>query len=624
MSRRLTRARTLDNLKKDAKRWLRLLRAGDDAARARLARANPRAAAAPTLRDIQHALALEHGAPGWSALRARLLVDASETPGPIRPDEFASDRPYGPWSSRGCDVWDTIDAARTGDVAALRRLIERDPRLIRYGEPLQFAVREGRLEAVRFLIDAGADADAAGHDGETLATAARERGHEEVARFLETLAPRGRTAWAPAPTADHAIHAAAAANDVAAIRRLLDADPTLVRLGDRKGGTPLHRAVLASAQDAIGVLLDRGADIHARHGSGPGDADSYAAADFEPIDLALFWHRSRDLETARLLLDRGAARDLTIAAALGDLAGVARLLDEDPARIHEARPCGKRPLPAAVERGHDAVVRLLLERGADPTWHEGAEAPRGSALHTAARAGNQALVELLLDHGADPNANVDAAGSATWAAKTPDLRRLLFARGGVLDCYDLVWLDEDDEVVRRVTADPSAANAGCGGVFTAAATRHKRELVVRLLAAGARVPPVLTACRSYLMEDPEILRLLLAGGMNPDLPNWQRATPLHDLCGRDGRGRAHEQRIESATILLDAGATISARDDEYRSTPLAWAARNNLPDMVDLLLARGAPTSLADDEPWTTPLAWAIKRGHARIAATLRAAGATT
>ena len=71
---------------------------------------------------------------------------------------------------------------------------------------------------------------------------------------------------------------------------------------------------------------------------------------------------------------------------------------------------------------------------------------------------------------------------------------------------------------------------------------------------------------------------------------------------------------ECAAILIDAGATISAKDHEHRSTPLAWAARNNLPDMVEFLLARGAPTNLPDDEPWATPLAWAERRGHARIA----------
>jgi hypothetical protein len=37
-------------------------------------------------------------------------------------------------------------------------------------------------------------------------------------------------------------------------------------------------------------------------------------------------------------------------------------------------------------------------------------------------------------------------------------------------------------------------------------------------------------------------------------------------------------RVECVTILLDAGATISAKDDDYRSTPLARAARHNLPD----------------------------------------------
>ena len=127
----------------------------------------------------------------------------------------------------------------------------------------------------------------------------------------------------------------------------------------------------------------------------------------------------------------------------------------------------------------------------------------------------------------------------------------------------------------------------------------------------------------YLLEDPEILRILLSSAaMDPNLPNWQRATPLHDLCGRDGRGRARDHRIECAAILLEAGANINAKDEEYRSTPLAWAARNDLSDMVEFLLARGAPTNLLDDDAWATPLAWAIKRGHTSIESLLRAAGA--
>src|SRR5437870_13892853 len=69
MPRTITSATSLDNLKKEAKRWLKALREGDAEARTRLGRAYPAAPARPVLRDMQHALAREHGYESWIALK---------------------------------------------------------------------------------------------------------------------------------------------------------------------------------------------------------------------------------------------------------------------------------------------------------------------------------------------------------------------------------------------------------------------------------------------------------------------------------------------------------------------------------------------------------------------------
>ena len=173
-------------------------------------------------------------------------------------------------------------------------------------------------------------------------------------------------------------------------------------------------------------------------------------------------------------------------------------------------------------------------------------------------------------------------------------------------------------------ADDTACRAivmrGRGGVFPAVVTRGKRELLRRLLAAGVRVPAVVTGCQAYLLEHLDMLKMLLDSGMSANLPNWQHQTLLHQAAAGHGV-RPHDRRA-CGTMLLDAGATITARDDMYRSTPLAWAAHQNMTDMVTLLLERGAPARHPDDEPWATPLAWATRRGHEQVASLLRAAGA--
>jgi hypothetical protein len=76
MPRKITPATSLDNLRKEAKRWLRALRAGDAEAHTRLREAWPDPPAAPTLRDVQHALAREYALESWNALKHALPTAA--------------------------------------------------------------------------------------------------------------------------------------------------------------------------------------------------------------------------------------------------------------------------------------------------------------------------------------------------------------------------------------------------------------------------------------------------------------------------------------------------------------------------------------------------------------------
>ena len=85
---------------------------------------------------------------------------------------------------------------------------------------------------------------------------------------------------------------------------------------------------------------------------------------------------------------------------------------------------------------------------------------------------------------------------------------------------------------------------------------------------------------------------------------------------------SEEEHVRRATMLLDAGASLTIRDSLLRSTPLGWACRWGHMGLVRLYIERGADPVEADAEPWATPLAWATKRGHHEIIELLRAHGA--
>ena len=146
MVRKLTPRSSLENLKREAKRWLTALRANDAEARARLERATPDGPPEPTLRDVHHALALEHGYSGWKALTAALeRFDTDE-------DALAA----------------LLEASGRGDVALVAELLDAHPGIAsargnlegHFGKrtALHFAVGGNHEAVVRSLLDRGAGA----------------------------------------------------------------------------------------------------------------------------------------------------------------------------------------------------------------------------------------------------------------------------------------------------------------------------------------------------------------------------------------------------------------------------------------------------------------------------------
>ncbi len=532
----------------------------------------------------------------------------------LRPSELATrgwTDPAGGWP--GEDIWRVLNCARDGDANGLRALLQRDPTLVHaaywYCPPLHFAVREGHVAAARLLLEAGADLFHRNiYAQETLLQMALDRGHEAMAALLRAELDR----QADSTGALHPVHEAAGQGDAESLARLLAADARLAERGDAFGRRPLHYAVQAGSGAAIDALVDAGADVDAL---GLSSDDRLGGPGFRPVASALwkhpYWDQRNDYGIARRLLAHGARYSVTIAAALGDEGRVQELLRDDAALANEPELCGKRPLSAAAERGHEGIVRRLLDAGADPRLPEGPNCPGGHALWAASRFGHSRIAELLLDAGADPNAPMESSGTPTSSAKDAAMRDLLCRRGGVVPFYQHV-LDDDRDTVAALLDAATVDESGVVEGFTLATMMGHEAMLRLLLERGLRVPDVVTSCQTYLWRSLPLARLLLEHGMAASLPNWQRVTPLHYMAAKGD--------IECAKLFLEFGADPNAVDEEYRTTPLGWAAREGQLDFVEFGLGRNMEPVLPDVPDWAQPLAWAERRGHAAVADLLRTA----
>jgi ankyrin repeat protein len=88
------------------------------------------------------------------------------------------------------------------------------------------------------------------------------------------------------------------------------------------------------------------------------------------------------------------------------------------------------------------IVRLLLERGAEPNTPEEA-APDGGALFWACCGNHLEVAQLLLEHGANPNAGVDSSGCCLTigqvyhGAQARPLQQLLRSHGAYTPPYQM-------------------------------------------------------------------------------------------------------------------------------------------------------------------------------------------
>ena len=179
--------------------------------------------------------------------------------------------------------------------------------------------------------------------------------------------------------------------DAKTVGDLLAAGPDLANARDERGNSPLLIATYTGKHDIVRLLLERGvrasffeacalgltADVRRELRDDPGLVGQWSHDGWPPLHLAAFFgHR----ETAEALLDAGA-----------DVLAVARNSEANLAI--NAAAAGPR-----VDRRPE-IARLLIARGSPV---DGRGSPAGhTPLHEAAFNGDLALVRLLLDEGAD-------------------------------------------------------------------------------------------------------------------------------------------------------------------------------------------------------------------------------
>jgi ankyrin repeat protein len=317
---------------------------------------------------------------------------------------------------------------------------------------------------------------------------------------------------------------------------------------------------------------------------------------------------------AERLLAAGAVPDACAAANLDRPELLARMLREDPARVHERGGDGKTPLHFARSR---AVVDLLLEAGADIDARDvdHRSTPAQWMLDGRRGAGRFALAQYLVKHGASADIFLAAAlgladrvhkmlesnrdlldlrtGRGEYGEKPPSSYHIYFWTIGdgrsPLDVAAQFGQRETLEVMRAFTTPMQRLLSACRMGDEKSARALVREHPD--LTAAMRPEEHRAITDAAWHGDARAVALMLELGFDPRTPGHDSGTALH--CA------AWNGSAATVSALLrhpDARTLVSMKDARYGATPLGWCCHGSLhgncshdhAGVARLLLAAGA------------------------------------